>query len=683
VAEKDNQTNRRSVLKSIGAAGAAGLAGSGTVSALSDADGVKAFGDVRSETSLDREIKIEATGQVRYTVGVTGLLGADGVTDGTVSNTITDETDAIRFTGEFTELSVDGDARVLVDGEEFDVAAFPENTLEIVPDGTVTYDVSASGAVSVDRGSADQPNARTATAETSEPHRLSYAGELTYFNADGDVTLRRNGSSVSADQLLPSTHSHGLTTAAGDTSYTVDVARGMELADGTNAAPDETVTTTGQTSARYSGSFQAVEHENGTRVEVDELRNEIVVSGPRAGETEVRLKTTRGLVVNHEAFDEAVFRLSAGEEATAAPHGDIQRVVVGDVTFRLSQDAYPEATDSMALQTAAEMERTTEFRRLEGFVEGRIRHDAAGIAGEVAFDSDRTLVRSVEHALVDPKQGDRGIVSVRQQSGTVDHAGVRYIASKGEEVVIESNTFPTTGTRGEVETERVASKSLQREKTTQKHDRSEFSAATFAGTATPSADVTPSDLGPLADKLSREQLQSQGFLSLLNDLRDLYSQGINNVYQITQTIYSVAKDQLDELAVTAESLLVSSPELICDLADELKDSGLSNADKVAWKIAMAPGIQLYNLQSAGFFEAIEVGAGCASCVFFAILFRDVIASEGASYLCIYVAPAIVIAAVGCVIVVEAAIQFFSNYVGYSDVKDELCAGEIIQQIDHC
>jgi len=66
---------------------------------------------------------------------------------------------------------------------------------------------------------------------------------------------------------------------------------------------------------------------------------------------------------------------------------------------------------------------------------------------------------------------------------------------------------------------------------------------------------------------------------------------------------------------------------------------------------------------------------------FIILFRDVIASEAASYVCIYVAPAIVIAAVGCVIVVEAALQFFSNCVGYSDVKDELCAGEAIEQID--
>jgi hypothetical protein len=168
---------------------------------MSEADDVRRFGDVRTETRYERTVQIEASGVARYRVGVTGLLTAEdgpqsALADGVAREVIADETRTLRFTGEFTEFSIRGDATVRVDGEPFDVEAFPHNTLEIDPNGTVTYDVSASGAVSLDEGAADQPNARTATARTSSTHVLSYAGELTHIEVDGDATIRRNGSRV-------------------------------------------------------------------------------------------------------------------------------------------------------------------------------------------------------------------------------------------------------------------------------------------------------------------------------------------------------------------------------------------------------------------------------------------------------------------------------------------------------
>lgn len=89
-----------------------------------------------------------------------------------------------------------------------------------------------------------------------------------------------------------------------------------------------------------------------------------------------------------------------------------------------------------------------------------------------------------------------------------------------------------------------------------------------------------------------------------------------------------------------------------------------------------------NLASAGFFDALDTGAWCAGCVFLAIFLRDVLASEGASYLCAYIGPALP-ALVVCIVAAEALIQFGSQYFGYSDVQNELCDGDVVSRIDPC
>jgi len=65
-----------------------------------------------------------------------------------------------------------------------------------------------------------------------------------------------------------------------------------------------------------------------------------------------------------------------------------------------------------------------------------------------------------------------------------------------------------------------------------------------------------------------------------------------------------------------------------------------------------------------------------------IFIRDVLVSEGASYLCGYIAPALPVAVV-CIVAAEALIQFGSQYFGYSDVQNQLCDGDIVSESDPC
>jgi len=655
---------------------------------MSEADDVRRFGDVRTETRYERTVQIEASGVARYRVGVTGLLTAEdgpqsALADGVAREVIADETRTLRFTGEFTEFSIRGDATVRVDGEPFDVEAFPHNTLEIDPNGTVTYDVSASGAVSLDEGAADQPNARTATARTSSTHDLSYAGELTHIEVDGDATIRRNGSRVDAGDVLPSTTPHEFTADARSSAglYSIDVTGSVETQNEVSIATDSAPGFRGRTVSRYGGKLSAVEHPSGARVEIDHERNEVVTSAPADEGAAVSVETTKGLVVDHEAYDVAEFSLSAGETTTAVPFGDVVSIEIDDLEVELSRDAYPEASESAALQAAAKVERTDEFQRLATIAAGRVRHDAAGIAGEEVLSGSTTTVRSVEHELANVKRADSGVVSVRQTHGRVEHASARYKRFHDDEVTVDAVMLPVGPETNKLQRERKTMAVSSSESAAETTDV-EYTAELFANTANPSQDVAAADLGDLSEQVTEQDVQMQGFFSFLNDVRDLLSDIGADVYDTAKFLYDVFKGQLDKVAVTGQNLVISSPYLISSLAESLPSANLSAGAKLAWRVNIVPAVGLASLASADFFEALDTGGWCAGCVFLAIVIRDVLASESASYACFYFAAALP-AAVACAVAMEVIIQFGSQYFGYSDVKDELCDGDVVSEIDPC
>lgn len=249
-------------------------------------------------------------------------------------------------------------------------------------------------------------------------------------------------------------------------------------------------------------------------------------------------------------------------------------------------------------------------------------------------------------------------MSVRQTSSGVEHASIRYERfDNEEEVTIEAIILPIG----------PATNKLQRETKTMTASPSvsvadsediDYTAEQFANTANPEDGV---------------HIAGSGFFSFLNDVKDLLTDIGMDVYDGAKFLYDVCKGQLDKVAVTGQNLVISSPALLANIAEDLPSSNLSNSAKLAWRINVTPAVTLVSLADADFFEALDTGTWCAGCVFLAIVLRDVVASEGASYLCTIWGPALP-ALVACIVASQALIQFGSQYFGYSDVKDELCAG---------
>lgn len=678
--------SRRDVLKSIGAAGVLGLGASGAASALREADDVRQVGDVRTDVTPDRTVRVEASGRAEYTLAVTGLLSATNapstaVGGGTASAALTDGVHEFAFSGEFTELSVNGDAQVFVDGEPFDVETFPHNTLEIVPDGRASYDVSASGAVVVEQGTADQPNARTATGEAARRTVLSYAGELTYVDVDGDATLRRNGSTVGVDDVLPSTLPHEFTAVARSSgAYVIDVSQAVETADGTVVG--EPTELTGRTTARYAGSVSAVEHPSGARIELNSGRNEVVFRAPDDGGAQFAVETERGLVVAHEAYDVVEFSLSAGETATATPFGDLTRVAIDDLEMQFETGAHSAATESAKLQTAAELERTDAYRRLADVAAGRVRHDAAGIAVQELVSADRSVATtSVEYRLAEPRRGDRGILSIERTNRGVENAAARYEhLEDGAAVAVDAVILPTDGDPSTDRLRREHTELPQRYRQMgegQASEREAYGAELFASSMAPKP-LSETDLGEYEQQLTEEQLSDEGFLGFLDDIKGLLQDIGAPVVDAAEFVWGIVKDDLGSIAITGLNLLIEAPFLLVDFLIALKDTGIRWKHKLVYKLAVGPAIGLADLAFAGFFDELGDDWECAGCIFVGVLVREgVIAgvSAGCSFLGF--------AAVACYAALPIILDFVSSVTPFGDVKDELCDGALIDEINYC
>jgi hypothetical protein len=684
--EKQDGT-RRDVLKSIGAAGAAGLSMTGTASALSEADAVYQVGDVRTDTGATRTVRIEPRGRVDYSFAVTGVVApADGpaaaVADGEVSARTAGESHSFEFSGEFTAFTLDGDADVFVDGDRFDVAGFPHNSLEIVPDGRVSYDVSASGAVVVDKGRADQPNARTAAGDTTDRHVLSYTGELTYVDIDGDATIRRNGSQVGVDELLPSTMGNEFTAATRVSgAYTIETSQGVETADGQTVEMGEPARFSGQTAGRYGGRVEAVEHPSGARVEFDYLHNEVTY---RASETatEFALRTERGVIVDGDAYDEARVSVSAGETATVTPFGSATKIVIDDLTVQFKPDAHPEAEQSGRLQAAARLERTAEYDRMAGVAAGRVRHDAAGLAARQLRHDDKGDTTAVEYRLANPDRGDRGVMTIRETDTGVETANIRYeYLEDGRAVSVDGVSLDDDGGLTRDGAEVSDSYTPPTNDGTVDTLETDPHAEVFANSFEPKTRAEV-DLGEYEDQFTDEQLSDQGFLGFFYDVKSwVESLSIDDVYDTILWFWNVIKSRASSVGMTAAGLALESPFLLVDLAMELEDSvDISDKGMMIYNLNVSGAFYLLDLADAGFFDALLGNNwGCAGCIVVALVVKEGIV-YGATAGCLYFLN---VAALACNYFLPIILDFVFVYTPFNDIRNTMCGGGLINEIDYC
>lgn len=450
----DEKAPRRKVLKSIGAAGIGATMGVGSVSgAVADSDSAMSMSGIDRVTNVDnadRTVVLEATGDsVTYEFAVTGLLSptdapSDVVKRGTAAGTLEQGSHEFAFTGEFVAFQVDGDATVTVDGDRFEYERFPHNTIEIIASEWVDYEIAASGAVEFDDGDGEKLGDRQLSGTiTDGSHTIRYAGEITAFELDGDATIRRNGTQVELENVLPSTLPGEVaisTTGPTEQSYEMIVDREASLiTDNANVDDIEYGRVSGtatrdETVFRYAGPLLSLEHPDAGRIEIDYEEHHVTVTSTSESGAHVLFRATDGL----KSQGSESIRVAQNERETIEYNGELEEIVLGPATgeqnaleVSLSPTKHLEqARKSKRLQTAVRFERKSVFDTLTETVDeyGRVRRDAHGllvVSTDYALETvpNRTVVG---FELADLDRGDRGMATIGTEEGSLIEAAVTY-----------------------------------------------------------------------------------------------------------------------------------------------------------------------------------------------------------------------------------------------------------------
>ncbi|QPV63290.1 hypothetical protein I7X12_01260 [Halosimplex litoreum] len=629
--------SRRNVLRSVGAAGAAAATG---LSGVGSAAGGMA--DTTERGSLDAEgdrrtVTVDASGEASYEFSVSGVLVAtdapeDAVDAGAASASLTDGAHTFEFTGEFTAFDLAGDARVRVDGEPFYVDSFPRQTVEIAPSGSVSVDISASGRLEAGGGGRgrrtrgggasgdgsgplDRVNDRTLRGTISSPVTLSYAGELTHFEADGDVRVRKNGDVVDAAEVLPSAMPGGVTVSGSGQSFAVETSDRAEAVGTAASAEDGTVTgtaTEGGTEARFDGNLLSLSQGDATAtISVEEKR--VICSAPADGAVEFTIDATDAILYEDAAHETLTTTVSAGSTERIKFLGDVTALGVGGVTAEFDPVRYPEAGDSARLQAAAAFERTDAYDRAAAQADGRVRHDADGIY-TVSYVADGDRTDSVVYRLTDVGQGDEATVTLsrRRRSGDVTNVENTYQwkTSYGTTSKVKAESLALAGA--------ASVQSASFETTTAEYDVSENGA-----------------------RAASQQVEAQGLIDdatdFLGDIWDGLTDVAGDVAGLTgdmmQDAIEAAPVDMGELAVTSGQIVCNSITALQDLATELINTKYVydvarwedvDLGKVLWKVRLTGYDSIVSIATS---QALgEFGDGdwsCGACISVIRLVLDV------------------------------------------------------------
>jgi len=658
--EGERSISRRDVLRSTAATGIASLGL--TSGAVADAAGQEDVAEYGMEQDIqhsgDRTVRITARNgvQANYEFEVTGLLSASGApganaNDGVASGTVSGGTHEFRFSGEFTQFNIDGAGRVTVDGKAFDPAAFPRHRLEIAPRGTVEFDVSASGAVSVDGARAEQPTARRAIGTADDTVVVAYEGELTYLDIDGNASLRKNGRAVEdAGAALPSTHPHvaRVQSDGGRETYqfrsTNDVG---VVSSGNDEAVDER-TVSGQavgapTEFRYAGRATRFERNDGATMEFDERTKRVRCRAPADTAVDFGMESTEGFARDGELRREPTVTVAAGETTEIKYFGQITGGTIGRLSVALDLSVYPEATDSARLQHAAQIERHEAFAVLTEDAEqyGRVRYDANAFAGiEVNPEETAGSFAVGTFALTDLNRGEKANVRL-----SVDDDGSIRAARN------EYRQF-SNGSLDVFEADRYDPESDAQALTTESFD------VNLPETA--SATTTP--------ETSDVEVSPEGFFDDIFDQLGDFVSGIAGI--TTQIAKNLIESTIENsTSISFEDIVVKSTEIVCGTLaaiEELFKQTLEKADeaydyakygKFIMKAAMSGFVGAGMLIGTDIVEqAKQDHWGCAGCIFaIAFLFEVVCGRVSQAIGCAVISwPSAGLGGLGCVIVLEAA-----------------------------
>ncbi|WP_459887993.1 hypothetical protein [Halostagnicola bangensis] len=298
----------------------------------------------------------------------------------------------------------------------------------------MNYDVSATGAVELNSDDAERPTNRSATGTISavsgsgltsygsgsSSHTLSYAGELTYLDIEGDVTVIDNGTEIDPTRPVPTIEPRRAQIESFGTEreyylhlgWDVTAEDGDEMIDKIKHGIAYGTATSQPTAFSFSGIFQFVEIPEVGAIKNDPENDSVECLSLNDDGVSITVTTADGL--------ETTFATESDELETFELDGQITNVRVeaanqqepAGVELNLEPGVTPDAAiRAKKLQLAASLERESEFEPLSIHAEadgGRIRQDSGGItafrvatAGDTGDKSQRDLYAGARYELTD------------------------------------------------------------------------------------------------------------------------------------------------------------------------------------------------------------------------------------------------------------------------------------------
>ena len=599
MAEENNSASRRNVLKAAGVIGGTALGGAGLVA------GEPGF-DVNQEleTSGDggnRTVTVRARSETSYEFSVTGVLTptdapATAVGMGTASATLSRGAHKFSFSGEFTAFELDGDAEVVVDGESFDVAAFPRNRLEIVPSSGTEIDVSASGRVESDSRRLDSPNARTVTGTVADRTVLEYAGELTYLDVGEDTRLVKNGRAVSVEEALPNALPGEATVDGAGSQVELSVSGPVRTDGAALRADGESVSgrPSGRETFAYDGAVDAVTHENGATVTIRPKMKRFVCEAPADQSVTVVPASTEGLVRNDELVSKPSVTVEAGETEYVKYFGDPTAVKLEDTAVSFDDTANEDAVSSALLQKAAEAERRTVYSVLDSTTDGRVRHDAHGVEITRVTDNEGQVKRFESFDVANTPGTDGTLaISTALDTGRPLDAKVGHVTKTDSKTVKQATVSSVDLTNPDrIDTDSVSTET--------------YSLDAEEGT------VQGSDAQK--DLFGWDPWDFLG--DLWGDIKDL----ADDISGVAADYIGGAIDAVtDKDGISKNDFYTTSGKLIAATPLALKEISLKFADdgvkKALWRVGAKAGLAPISLIGSGVFnEFAEGNFGCGSCI---------------------------------------------------------------------
>lgn len=706
MSDKNSDTSgksRRGVLKSAAAAGALSIAPNSVVANDSDSLTKVTERGTPEPTQVDRSrtVTIQSRGG-EYQFSVTGALSEEdapstAVQGGTAAAEVQDGTHTFTFSGQFTEFDVDGNVEVLVDGEPFDVDAFPRKSLTIFTRGETEIDISASGRIESTDNSVENPNPRTVTGTITGRTTFAYEGQLTYFDVEGSVLARKNGSLVRSENVLPSSLPGEVQIGGASERVIINTSDRAEIERGLYATA-ESGTINARPAfrsviGRFDGNIESIEHESGATVEFRPSAKRIVCTAPEGASASFEVEASEAVVYDREAHSTVRFEVDPGATEKIKYFGHPNAASIGGVDISFDSEAYQESVNALKLQEAAKFERTTAYERIEEELNGRVRHDAESLYYSTVTNDEPW--EGIVYQTTDLEQGDRGVVSIgrdRQAGNTLNASyETQWMDQSNRPTRMEVNRLQLGGSVAaasasfETQTIDVGSQSSDVE-TADTESIDIFEGAERADRVDtsgvepqlfPSLPSIPSIPGPgdiidyFGDKLD-DFSDSVGVAK--ETAADIISGAVENAYDTT----------IDDVVIKAGGLLVDSQQALIEMAAEAEDKlPTRKVPKFMMKITPGFASTLIDLGASGALEELASGNyGCAGCTGTISVLVSVGLAATASGTCAAISLATAFtASVACAAFVGVILEY--GYTVFAPDAMEICSNSTFSAVSPC